>query len=92
MTVLCKVHNLIIEYQLDEASIISAAKNIPLPDKSIFFGEIGLSGEVRKVSHTEQRLKEAKKLGFNKAFCNIGKEEIHNMQVNKTVHVRQVIV
>jgi DNA repair protein RadA/Sms len=74
------------------ASIISAAKNIPLPDKSIFFGEIGLSGEVRKVSHTEQRLKEAKKLGFNKAFCNIGKEEIHNMQVNKTVHVRQVIV
>jgi DNA repair protein RadA/Sms len=74
------------------ASIISAAKNIPLPDKSIFFGEIGLSGEVRKVSHAEQRLKEAKKLGFAKAFCNIGKEDAHNMQVHKTIHVKQVIV
>ena len=74
------------------AAIISAAKNIPLPDKSIFFGEIGLSGEVRKVSHTEQRLKEAKKLGFHQAFCNAGKEDINELKINKTMHVRQIML
>nr|MCR5344809.1 DNA repair protein RadA [Lachnospiraceae bacterium] len=33
-------------------------------DKTICFGEIGLSGEIRSVSMAEQRVKEAKKLGF----------------------------
>ena len=31
----------------------------------MFFGEIGLSGEIRKVSQPELRIKEASKLGFN---------------------------
>lgn len=51
------------------AAIISAALNKPLPETSIFFGEIGLSGEVRKVSQADMRIKEAMKLGFNKAIC-----------------------
>ena len=48
------------------ASIVSAVKNIPLSFTSIFFGEIGLSGEIRKVNQPELRIKEASKLGFNK--------------------------
>ncbi len=51
------------------ASIISASLNKPLPETCIFFGEIGLSGEVRKVSQADMRIKEAMKLGFNKAIC-----------------------
>ena len=32
----------------------------------MFFGEVGLSGEIRKVNQPELRIKEASKLGFNK--------------------------
>ena len=48
------------------AAIISSVKNIPLSFSSVFFGEVGLSGEVRKVNQPELRIKEASKLGFNK--------------------------
>ncbi len=48
------------------AAIISSVKNIPLSFSSVFFGEIGLSGEIRKVNQPELRIKEASKLGFNK--------------------------
>ena len=48
------------------AAIISSVKNIPLSFSSVFFGEVGLSGEIRKVKQPELRIKEASKLGFNK--------------------------
>ncbi len=50
------------------AALISSFKNQALPKKSIFFGEVGLSGEIRPVPQTEARLKEAEKLGFETAF------------------------
>ena len=50
------------------AALISSVRNHPLPDKSVFFGEVALSSQIRQVSQAEQRLKEAKKLGFEKAF------------------------
>ncbi len=56
------------------AALISAASNTPLPQGSIFFGEVGLSGEVRKVSQTEARIKEATKLGFEQVYCCFEKE------------------
>jgi DNA repair protein RadA/Sms len=46
-------------------AIISSFKKIPLPEKSVFLGEIGLSGELRPASHLEKRIKEATKLGFD---------------------------
>lgn len=45
-------------------AIISSYKNHPIDEKTIVFGEVGLSGEVRAVSMPEQRVAEAKKLGF----------------------------
>ena len=45
-------------------AIISSYKNRPLDEKMIVFGEVGLSGEVRAVSMPQQRVQEAKKLGF----------------------------
>ncbi len=50
------------------AALISSVTNRPLPSRSVFFGEIALSAQIRQVSQPEQRLKEAKKLGFAKAF------------------------
>ena len=46
-------------------ALVSAATDSPVDAKSICFGEMGLTGEIRSVSQTETRLKEAHKLGFN---------------------------
>lgn len=46
-------------------AIVSSFKNRPIPDGVIAFGEVGLSGEVRAVNMVQQRVKEAKKLGFH---------------------------
>ena len=45
-------------------AILSSYKNIPLDDKTILFGEVGLTGEIRAVNMAEQRVMEASKLGF----------------------------
>lgn len=45
-------------------AIASSYKNKPVSDETIVFGEVGLSGEVRAVTMPEQRVAEAKKLGF----------------------------
>ncbi len=51
------------------AALVSALTDTPVPNETVVFGEIGLSGEVRAVGQTEARLKEAAKLGFTKAFA-----------------------
>ena len=45
-------------------ALVSSYKNLPIDEKTIVFGEVGLSGEVRAVNMPEQRVAEAKKLGF----------------------------
>ncbi len=50
------------------AALVSAAMDSPAPADAVVFGEIGLSGEVRRVSRAEARLKEAAKLGFARAI------------------------
>ncbi len=49
------------------AALISAAGGVPVDPGMVFFGEVGLSGEVRQVAQAEARLKEAAKLGFTAA-------------------------
>ena len=46
-------------------AIISSYKNFEISPKTIIFGEVGLTGEVRAVNMVEQRVLEAKKLGFS---------------------------
>ena len=48
------------------AAVVSAANDLPLPPDLVLFGEIGLLGEVRGVSRTEDRLREAAALGFRR--------------------------
>jgi len=45
-------------------SILSSFKDIVIDPKTVVFGEVGLSGEIRSVSQAQARVKEAKKLGF----------------------------
>ena len=47
-------------------ALISGITDRVIPDNLIAFGEIGLSGEVRAVSHIDYRVKEAIRLGFTK--------------------------
>jgi DNA repair protein RadA/Sms len=50
------------------AALLSSLTGVPVPKGSVVFGEIGLSAEVRAVTQAEARLKEAAKLGFEKAL------------------------
>lgn len=62
------------------AALISALADRPLPVKSVWFGEVALSGEIRRVAHDGVRLREAAKLGFEKGFgparAQKGQEEL----------------
>ncbi len=49
-------------------AIASSYRDVPIPEKTICFGEVGLSGEVRAVSMALQRVQEAKKLGFEECI------------------------
>ncbi|MDE2516890.1 MAG: DNA repair protein RadA, partial [Rhodospirillales bacterium] len=49
------------------AALASAASDIPTRPGTVYFGEVGLSGEIRQVAQAESRLKEAAKLGFDRA-------------------------
>jgi DNA repair protein RadA/Sms len=50
------------------AALLSALSGRPTPADQVYFGEIGLSGEIRQVPQTEARLREAAKLGFTAAL------------------------
>ncbi len=50
------------------ASLLSAESGVPLPVGSVFFGEIGLSGEIRAVPKAWDRIKRASDMGFERCF------------------------
>ena len=51
------------------AALLSAREDVALPPDLVVFGEISLSGALRPVGQTENRLKEAQKLGFTQAIA-----------------------
>jgi DNA repair protein RadA/Sms len=57
------------------AAIWSSAMNQPLPWRSVWLGELSLTGEIRPVAQLEARLQEAERLGFQKAFLHQGQAE-----------------
>lgn len=61
------------------ASLISSIRNIPLPKKSVFVGEVGLLGEVRKVFSEEKIASEAKRLAFQKVYSSLTIKTIKNL-------------
>jgi len=50
------------------AALVSALAERPVPAETVAFGELALSGALRPVSHSALRLKEAAKLGFERAL------------------------
>ena len=54
------------------AALVSSYRDIPVDPGLVLIGEVGLAGEVRTVSHMEQRLKESEKMGFKRAIVPAG--------------------
>lgn len=53
-------------------AVVSSLKNVPLPKDMVFFGEVGLSGEIRSVGQPLARIKEARSLGFGTVLLPAG--------------------
>ena len=71
-------------------AMISSFKNRPIPDKTVVFGEVGLSGEVRAVTQMAQRVQEAAKLGFE--ICVLPKPGSEQLQKDLPKGMRLVRV
>ena len=76
------------------AALISALSTLPLPADMVFFGEIGLAGEIRQVSQPDLRLKESSKLGFERAtipkLTKKAANKNSDIEVNELTHVKQL--
>ena len=57
------------------ATIASSGRERPVEPRTCVFGEVGLSGEIRAVAQAEMRLKEAAKIGFERAVIPAGNAE-----------------
>lgn len=72
-------------------AIVSSYKNRPLDESMIVFGEVGLSGEVRAVNMPEQRVAEAKKLGFKTCIIpEVSLESVKNIEGIKIIGVKNI--
>lgn len=72
-------------------AIVSSYKNRPISEKTIVFGEVGLSGEVRAVSMPGQRVAEACKLGFQTCIMpEVSKRMLKNVKGIEIIGVKSV--
>mgnify|MGYP001039370723 FL=1 len=72
-------------------AVVSSYKNQPIDEKTIVFGEVGLSGEVRAVNMPEQRVVEAKKLGFTTCIMpEVSREVVKNIKGIKIIGVKTI--
>ncbi len=76
-------------------AIVSSYKNKPIDENIICFGEVGLSGEVRGVNMAEQRIMEAKKMGFETIIlpkvCLKGIQKMDNIRLVGVETVREAL-
>jgi len=66
-------------------AIASSYKELPTNPQEAFIGEIGLTGEIRRVTRIEQRINEAAKLGFTKIYAP--KNSLHGMKIPEGIQV-----
>jgi DNA repair protein RadA/Sms len=71
-------------------AVLSSYFDKPLPAGTVCFGEIGLSGEIRPVQRGQERLKEAKKLGFRKAIIPQANQATQGTEKLEVVPIKNV--
>lgn len=73
-------------------AVASAAKGLALPADLVAIGEVGLAGEIRKVSGVSRRLAEAYRLGFKRALVPSGSDvKIDGMEIVEVSRLDQAI-
>jgi DNA repair protein RadA/Sms len=75
-------------------AVVSSLTNRPIPGKLVVFGEIGLAGEVRPAPRGQDRLKEAAKLGFERAIvprANAPKAKLAGLDVIAVERVDEAV-
>ncbi len=76
-------------------AVVSSFMNVPVSDRLLAFGEVGLSGEVRGVSQPEQRIREAAKLGYEECVlpkvCAQRVGDIKGIRLHPVESVRDAI-
>jgi len=72
------------------SAILSSYKNIALDSKTILFGEVGLTGEVRAVNMAEQRVIEASKMGYEVCILPQGNKDNIKLQGIKLIGVKNI--
>ena len=74
-------------------AVASAAKGLALPADLIAIGEVGLAGEIRKVTGANQRIQEAARLGFRRAMVPAGSDlKIPGIEIMEVSRLEQAIV
>jgi len=73
-------------------AVASAAKGLALPSDLIAIGEVGLAGEIRKITGAQQRISEAARLGFKLAMVPVGSElKVAGMDIMEVSRIEQAI-
>ena len=76
-------------------AVSSSYRDAVIPDDVVAIGEVGLTGEIRTVSHMNQRLSEAARLGFKKCIIpKFGAEKLvipEGMTVYKVRNIREAV-
>ena len=73
------------------AALVSAMSERPVPQDAVVMGEVALSGEVRPVAHAGLRLKEAAKLGFDRAWVPKGTEGPSGIALTRFDRLRELV-
>lgn len=72
------------------ASILSSYKDVNVGVDTALFGEVGLTGEIRKVVSMDMRLKECERLGIKRVFCPRGVERVGRIEIVPLKNVREL--
>ncbi len=75
-------------------AVVSSLRDMPCPPAACVFGEIGLAGEVRAVTHGERRAQEAARLGFSRCVVpqsGAGKLKGLNAEISGITSVREAV-
>ena len=76
-------------------AVLSSNFDFPIPQKTCFIGEVGLSGEIRPVSRINERIKEVVKMGaeclYVSKYAKLNKAESGKYQIKKVVKVQEII-
>jgi DNA repair protein RadA/Sms len=75
-------------------AMVSSMRDKPLPPRLFAFGEIGLAGEIRPAPRGQERLREAAKLGFERAIiprANAPRQAIEGLQVQAVDRVEDIL-